>query len=807
MDALLTSPSFLHPILRQNELMSGEAPRYKRSEYLKNGCRECKRRKIKCDEFVNPPGEAYLVINHQGRELCWNCTRLKKICDYPKKDERVARVSRKFLMDSEKGLRSPQLPSSLTSPFDAMSTYKPSAPDEVMTLSMGRTAAMPDATHAPGHVVYPNYLMSSQDVTRDSINIPRDTYGVSKFCGAPVGAGSVPTLSYALYPLPPADHGFPQYPLGEVGYAAELHAFGPSCVVNNRPGRVVSHGAEEGVGEGKNVPGTLFLHGLPRDATPTMSLASVQLSMSTTTPNSESNSMLLSGTSVRTDLAQMNESMPGPYEPSDLALLATDVKNLIEDMMFELGGVARSRSGSEATSMSHGSPSGLFKKSPRAPEHAEVYGSRPPPHVLLASLASLTPREQQYLEEFCHGFSAYTLPFEVRDPVLRNAYNQILDVILALAAREPVLLAVILSQSARAAHAKSNAPRDEDAHYNYLQRCLRILGPAVGSADKKGVDELTSSIEGILLTVLLLTSSNAANAKQNRISQLYGTKDILLRKTAPASRVVVLCKLWFASFELVEGLSLAHCGTLRKPTEMDNLLDFDAALQDGPLRDFGLVSENGFCLLTGFHVALVPMLRDVVKLLNKKRATPSAPLCDTSEYLRVLAALEQHGTYAFVDARGIFPAAEFPLGEVPPGLVLEPLPGASAQVVSWMDLLNQLYVAAAKVTVLREFFGLAYASTQIQAFAQQFHTWLAPLARGPALPSVLMMQWSLLVYGTILVREEDRQLVTSLFQHAKLRGAGGAGHSLARLARLWKTRDSGAADYVDDNDTVDLVNY
>ncbi|RKP28586.1 hypothetical protein METBISCDRAFT_29015, partial [Metschnikowia bicuspidata] len=192
--------------------------------------------------------------------------------------------------------------------------------------------------------------MSSQDVTRDSTNIPRDTYGVSKFCGASVGAGFVPTLSYALYLLPSADHGFPQYPLGEVGYAAELHAFGLPCVVDSRPGRLLSHGAEEGVAEGKNEPGTLFLHGLPRDAAPTMSLASVQLSMATTTPNSEPNSALLSGTSVRTDLAQMNVSMPGPYEPSDLALLATDLNNLIEDMMFELGGVARSRSGSESTS-------------------------------------------------------------------------------------------------------------------------------------------------------------------------------------------------------------------------------------------------------------------------------------------------------------------------------------------------------------------------------------------------------------------------------------------------------------------------
>lgn len=69
-----------------------------RGEYLKNGCKECKRRKIKCDEFVDPPKGVAAKINAQGRPLCWQCTRLGKECVYPRRGERVARVSRKAMM-------------------------------------------------------------------------------------------------------------------------------------------------------------------------------------------------------------------------------------------------------------------------------------------------------------------------------------------------------------------------------------------------------------------------------------------------------------------------------------------------------------------------------------------------------------------------------------------------------------------------------------------------------------------------------------------------------------------------------------
>ena len=57
----------------------------KKRDYSRGGCRECKRRKIKCDET---------------KPLCLRCKKLKKPCSYPATGEKVPRVSKRFLQDN-----------------------------------------------------------------------------------------------------------------------------------------------------------------------------------------------------------------------------------------------------------------------------------------------------------------------------------------------------------------------------------------------------------------------------------------------------------------------------------------------------------------------------------------------------------------------------------------------------------------------------------------------------------------------------------------------------------------------------------
>lgn len=64
--------------------MDGAGAKPAKRYYSKGGCRECKRRKIKCDE---------------GKPHCWQCVRLQKHCLYPAAGERVLRVLKRALME------------------------------------------------------------------------------------------------------------------------------------------------------------------------------------------------------------------------------------------------------------------------------------------------------------------------------------------------------------------------------------------------------------------------------------------------------------------------------------------------------------------------------------------------------------------------------------------------------------------------------------------------------------------------------------------------------------------------------------
>lgn len=803
--------------------------RYKRSEYLKNGCRECKRRKIKCDEFVNPPKEAFSVINHQGRPLCWNCTRLKKKCEYPKKGERVARVSRKFLMETEKGINSPQQsPTSLSSSssnYDSRNTTSqvpnvhfhseeqklPSSLYMVPGESTSSVYSGVPQTHASN---YQSYNMSQLNFPNAYPSIPKNIYSSLQFA-YPISNPS--SMGFLQYPQAIPDQSFTVSSNGP----NESHAFQIPEVREVVQKQMMPLSANEV--NPATLDGQSFTH-LPKTDSPANTLfpnalPKSQLSLPQT--HSQMSHLLNNGSSVpptqavqsrSIDNTPLSLSATSTYEASDLAGLASDLNNLVSDMIFEMNADPNG----DANKKFRDLPTGMLENISLNGSFSQDYTrNRIPKNVGLKVVPLLGPRDQQYLEEFYHGFAAFILPFEAYDANLRINYNPIRDILLTCAAKEPVLLAAILSQSARTSYAKSASAEDEDAYYQYLLKCLKILGPALGQADTKDKDELLSSIEGILLTVLLLTSANAAHSKQNWRPHLKGAKDLLLRKSKhfkrANSKIIIFCKFWFASFEILAGLSLKLGGTLDDPEEMNMLLSFDGPCEAQALKDLGLTLENGFNVLSGFHHELIPVLRDLIKLLNKARRNPKLPSSDTFEYLRLLASLEKLSTYEFVSKLCFLNSSDFPNGVIPPGLLLDCISNrASADVISWMDLSHQLYILAAKATILRDFLGLNFDSPQMQSIASEFAKWFSFLAlalestKQPNL-SILMIQWPLQVFGMILIRPKDRKSVEEIYNYAEGVGAGSAGHFINRLRSVWQNRDSGLADNIDDS--VDVVNY
>ncbi|WPK27004.1 hypothetical protein PUMCH_004375 [Australozyma saopauloensis] len=805
-------------------------PRYKRSEYLKNGCRECKRRKIKCDEFVNPPREAFSVMNHQGKPLCWNCTRLKKICEYPRKGERVARVSRKYIMESEKNGNSPQPSispiSSSNSPFDPRNTsaysfnpyivhdeHRVPVASYLNSTTTSDNSSMSSNSHLNHQLSYQNYLIASQGGPQYPYNnYPRSSFSSLHFGTQSIPPNNMPAMSWPLNLHLGLDNTYNT----QVSNSHDFQNSQPPEAKDSLHQSPVSAGSS-----GVNLPPVqepTTIEGMHKfgSKNPPFLNNTEKYQIGSSHENHHIPHILNDSSSLISTQSHINAPQTSigakTYEPSDLTVIASDLNNLVSDMIFEINDSKSNPLG--AANILHESPTDI---SDSLSLFNNMFASNSiPKNVSLKAIPLLRPREQQYLEEFFDGFSAYILPFPAYEPNLKIDYNPIRDILLTCAAKEPVLLAAILSQSARISFAKSGSPNDEEAYYQYLLKCLKILGPALKEAGDKDEDELISSIEGILLTVLLLTSANAAHFKQNWRPHLRGAKDILLKKSRilkrSESQVLVFCKLWFCSFEILAGLSLKIGGTLQDQEEMNLLLNFESTYEIQVLKDLGLVLENGFSLLAGFHNDVTPALRDLNKLLVKSRGVAKQPLDDTQEYIRLLAALENLSQIEFVNSRCILNSSDFPNGVVPNGLLLEELPGRNVfNVISWMDLSHKLYILAAKTVLLREFLGLSYDSPQIQALAHQFASWFSHLTLSIDSMSekyklnIIMIQWPIQVFGMILIRPGDRQLVSRLYQYTEKAGAGGASHIMNRLKRLWHNYDSGVADCSDDD--VDVVNY
>lgn len=143
-----------------------------------------------------------------------------------------------------------------------------------------------------------------------------------------------------------------------------------------------------------------------------------------------------------------------------------------------------------------------------------------------------------------------------------------------------------------------------------------MLEPSLKNRDDKDKKLWASNIDSVLITVLLLTGINALSSKQEWRPHLRGAKDILLRYSSNSlkyprlrnSKLMIFCKFMFASYETLAGLSSKFGGTL-KESEVDLLICAGDPHEIKALRDLGIVRDDGFNLLCGYHNSCIPHLR------------------------------------------------------------------------------------------------------------------------------------------------------------------------------------------------------
>lgn len=753
-----------------------ETKKRQRSEYLKSGCKECKRRKIKCDEFFNAPPFAVRTINDQGRALCWQCTRLKKECVYPMKGEKVARVSRKVLLEKERQAAAAAAAAAATSPESARSGSNSVSPihgDRLAKHAMHygtTTHSLPQSYHGSTASANSNSQNAAAAAAATHIHYSA-AQSMAQGAHGLVGAGPAVTALNPVYPQEPRT--------GMLGrpYRGDHDKMLPVALP-----LALAY-----------MPLPLLGPGMP--GAPGMHRGEVGLQSGPIGP------MMLGPESAQS------------YDPSDLALLASDLNNLVSDMMDDVDHKAlmelESQQTTPPTPTSDGGP--LLDAS-KAHVNSNDWIPR---NVGLGYIDVRNSEERLYLQEFYLEFANVILPFNAYDRALQSHFNPVRDILLKCASKEPFLLAAILSQGARSAFSKSEIPEVEEAYYQYLLRCLKLLGPALGDASGKNGLALVSNIEAVLLTVLLLTSSNAANAKQNWRPHLKGAKDLLLKHTTSKpyvrnSKVLIFCKFWFMSFEVLAGLGLKLGGTIKLDEELDLLFQLDP-YEIQVLTELGLLQQSGFNLIGGYHNDCLFLLRDLIKLLNRRRNNSKYVPNETGEYIRLLATFDRQRNYEFFKRKAILSNEDLPGGVAPAGLLLDPIVmNHKMIIISWMDLSQQLYALASMITILTDFFNLAYDSPQVQDLESRLLALVSFLAESQETPrvmkcSILMIQWPMLVAGFNAVTEADKQIVIKFFASATSFGAGSAGHSINRVQRMWRLREGGVLDSGDDN--VDVVNY
>lgn len=887
----------------------------KKKLYSKNGCRECKRRKIKCDE---------------AKPQCRQCTRLDKVCSYPKAGEKVLRVSKKFLIENKDKLFAPEEKEQLenikindkrkykrdiqarklqdsktqspTSSFSSPSQIPvpTSNPNEnIQDVNSNNTGHGPipmnnsispypfmyqqqfspeptlqshlqqqpqqhqQMQHLPqpsipqpqpqhpaqfnnftiqNRMTMPNPNMNNQYPMNLRIPSPIPGQPLTSPLGGPNYNFNRNSFFKTFHPLSSSGINKPISPQPQLNMLPQMSGMGPTSIPNQPPTPgFLSHGLG-------NFPSIQSPQPLSEVQNSTTSNTS-PISKHSNSPNPQMvNSGLPNNPNIENPITANNlDYFDNYFNREDLNVLASDLNNLVGTIMFEsnfektddfeiaslesnstIRGAPSLTSASRTNNTSVTSPSipimsSMYSKSSKianTPTPTRITKNFP-----IESIDLKSKHERYYLEEFSHDFAQVILPFNPYDVNAGGYYNPARDILLTHASKEPFLLAAILAQGAKTAYTKKNLAKDEESYCKYLSRCLKLLGPALNKGQNPS-QNLTSNIESVLLTVLLLTSANASNIKQDWRPHLKGAKDLLLKYTSHSndfkeSKILIFCKAWFISFELLAGLSSKKGGTLNN-NELDLLMKLNDPVEIETLKEFGFVSDNGFNFIIGFHHHMLPTIKDLIKFLNYTRDPKMTRPFEVFQMIDMMGSFNQFSKIYFVNEKPYLTYRDLN-NHVPAGLLLDiqQLPNSNAPppfdpiftpngtvIVNWMDLCSQAYCLSGVLVLLTKGFDLSFDDEQVKPITESLVNLMKILKYSPKAKflrwATLMIQWPMLMGGLNIHSPEQKLIVERFFQVV---GSGSASFFIKRINKLWNKRSNPDSSDSESEADIDLVTY
>lgn len=817
--------------------------------YSKGGCRECKRRKIKCDE---------------GKPMCWQCLRLQKQCSYPEVGERVARVLRRALRNAEaQDLKRPRtVVPEKPQPQPLQSSQQPGLATLVYGLLLLLLLLLAGSALYRGR--QPLFLAQyPQGFLPPPLPIPQPA--PPNMAPMPVRGPILPQQPVMTNPLivnllnvgvsqTPPPNGVARPP--QNGLSPQGPGPTPPLYYLKRPSTSFFTRTTSGVLESSAASDNTIIQArgdaIPPPtnppAPPTNQPLQQGLPYQMAQPN---NDQLMMAPPIATP-NQTGSPLGADYlDEQDLNLLANDLNQMVNDIIIDDNITGLLPDLSEFTMRS-----------------LHLDNDRYSRNVPLDCIQVAAPHEKLYLEEFYLDFSSIVLPFNAYDEASASYFNPARDVILKCAVHEPFLMAAVLAQGAKLLYQKSNLRDDEAAYHKYLSKCLSLLGPAIRN---NTLELLTSNIEAVLVTVLLLTAATALRATPDWRPHLKGARDLMVKISQRAERpthVFVFCKMWFVLLELLAGV-LAKLGGTLDLNEINLLMtpsDYDTSV----LREMGMIRPNGFNVMLGYHHDAIRLLRDLSHHLAVRRKqitaareprsaapengrgsqaspppskgqaspvgraralyqtmdsptlVPDSPLSTTLgqpvieadfDHMRLLSELYRQLQIEFINIKGVCSMLDFPQG-IPSGCLIDVI-SKDDIVISWMDVLHQLYILAAMIVLLTKFFNEPYTAPQVQLltnklllFLKVFSLELSPHHQLIKC-SLMMLSWPMYVAGVNCIDEHSKYLLMKYFRSAAEIGSGNASHALNRVYKAWKHHKNGGDGSAeeDDADALDIVSY
>ncbi|GME79167.1 unnamed protein product [Ambrosiozyma monospora] len=608
---------------KQNDSIN--QPRKKR-QYSRNGCKECKRRKLKCDE---------------GKPECWNCLHLGKDCVY----EKLIRFTdtRTFTIHTGKNAKEGKFMNLQTK--QSMSKKKDPSKNSETSSSSNANSSGPVSNPAPSSFGHPLSFGSHPPLMQNPPTMP-PTFEEALSKPQPM----LPSIANLIVPsvtnlfedemrrsLTNSDSQQPLFPNDSKNSEFMDNIFTDASTLITDLNDLV-----------QNFDLNYPLNGPFVGVTPN-NLATVGVSGSGGASVNSTGFEAISPTNYSVHSNDTNEdhdpnddyiknltrslhttySTPPSTSTADMPYPTTQVNHSAGNLNHSVNSHPITESASVLTTYSPVRSQEMETQAQQSDE--KVLPAYPPPSLTvlsssssdrfeylfglnnsisqddLAGLASffqwpLTSSHISYLKIFITKVQMNLLPFTTT-----FMHNAIINSFLLQAKNAPHLLFALLAISARyESYQASKLPTMDEAtkkkikYHNklrsyYVSSCLKSLDSILHSKPK-----ILNNIESLLMTILILACDYSASAGSQWRTHLKGAKDLIIKycKFKPITLELSIIWLFFYSMETLAGLSIPSGGTIHDFDELRDFLDVAKSEND----KVGLTLKKYRFLCAGHYV-------------------------------------------------------------------------------------------------------------------------------------------------------------------------------------------------------------